>query len=170
MTSNKNWRSVAELIGMVALIVSLLFVGLQMRQTNDIAYMDLDMAIVGIMAETSDVVASNADVWVKGNAGDELTAAEFAVYNEMIAVINTRWVVAESHASQLGRPDVADLIRRDWAAFLHQNPGARKTWLAREDNLIEYRQLLAPDNPSFSGWREAIQADLALLDEAVGRE
>ena len=64
MTSNKNWRSLAELIGMVALIVSLLFVGLQMRQTNDIAYMDLDMAIVGIMAETSDVVASNADVWM----------------------------------------------------------------------------------------------------------
>ena len=81
--------------------------------------------------------------------------------------MNTRWLVAESHADRLGRDDIADLIRRDWAAFLHQNPGARRVWLTREENLIEYRQLLAPDADDFSFWRDAIQSDLAILDAAA---
>ena len=167
MTTNRGWRSVAEFVGILAVVLSLIFVGLQMRQTNGVAYMELDTTMVGIMVDTADLVASNSDVWVKGNAGEELSASESAVYNEMISVINTRWVVAESHASRLGRSDIADLIRRDWAAFLHQNPGARRAWLSREENLIKYRQLLAPDDEDFSFWRDAIQSDLAILDDVT---
>ena len=166
MNNNLSWRNVVEFVGLVALVVSLVFVGLQMRQTNDLAYMELDTTMVGIMAETADLVAENADVWVKGNAGETLSAAESAIYGELISAVNTRHVVAESQASQLGRRDIANLIRRDWAAFLHQNPGARQVWLAREDNLIEYRRLIAPDDLDFSGWRDAVSADLAILDAA----
>ena len=167
MTSSRDWRSIAEYVGILAVVLSLVFVGLQMRQTNDVAYMELDTAMVGIMAESADLITTNADVWVKGNAGDDLSPAESAIYYELIAVINTRWVVAESQASRLGRTDIADLIRRDWAAFLHQNPGAREVWLSREDKLIKYRNLLAPDAEDFSSWRDAIQSDLATLDEAT---
>lgn len=167
MTSNRDWKSFAEFVGILAVVVSLIFVGLQMMQTNDVAYMELDTTMVGIMVDTADLVATNSEVWVKGNAGEELNASESAVYYEMIATINTRWVVENMHASELGRSDIADLIRRDWAAFLHQNPGARQVWLSREENLIKYRQLLAPDAEDFSFWRDAIQSDLAILDETV---
>ncbi len=167
MSNSRNWRNVAEFVGLVALVVSLVFVGLQMRQTNDVAYMELDTTMVGIMAETADLVAANAEVWVKGNAGETLNATESAIYGELINVINTRRVVAEAQARQLGRGDISTLIRRDWAAFLHQNPGARKVWQAKEENLIEYRRLIAPDDADFSGWRDDVLADLAILDAAV---
>ena len=159
MTSNRNWKSTAEFVGILALVLSLIFVGLQMKQTNDVAYMELDTTMVGIMVDTADLVAANS--------GEELNTSESAVYYEMIAAINTRWVVENMHASQLGRTDIADLIRRDWTAFLHQNPGARQVWLSREENLIKYRQLLAPDAEDFSFWRDTIQSDLAILDEVV---
>ncbi len=167
MAINPDWRRIAELIGVLAVVLSLMFVGLQMRQTNDIAYLELDTAMVGIAVDTAELIAANSDVWVKGNAGEELTASEYAVFNEMISAMNSRLVVMNSHASQLGRDDIADLIRRDWAAFLHQNPGARHAWLSREDNLIKYRRLAAPDAADFSGWRDSVQSELAILDEAI---
>jgi hypothetical protein len=164
---NPDWRKMAELVGVLALVVSLIFVGLQMRQTNDVAFMELDVAMMGMAVDTAELIAENSDVWVRGNAGEELSASENAVYSETLFSINTRMVVMESHASQLGRDDTAYLIRRDWAAFLHQNPGARRAWLAREDNLIKYRRMLAPDAPDFSTWREAILSELAILDQQI---
>ncbi len=164
---NLNWRKTAELVGVVALVLSLVFVGLQMRQTNNVAFMELDTAMIGMAVDTAELIAENSEVWVRGNAGEDLSPSEYAVYSETLSVMNTRLVIMEAHASQLGRDDTAYLIRRDWAAFLHQNPGARRAWLAREDNLIKYRRLLAPDAADFSAWREAILSELAILDQKV---
>lgn len=167
MLSNRDWKSIAELVGVIALVLSLVFIGLQMRQTNDVAFMELDTAMVGISVDIAELVSGNSDIWIKGNAGEDLSAAEAAVYYELIAAISTRWVVSESHADQLGRIEIADLILRDWAAFLHQNPGARRVWSEREENLIRYRRLLAPDGEDFSSWRDRVQAELAVLDDVL---
>lgn len=164
---NLDWRKTAELIGVLALVMSLVFVGLQMKQTNDVAFMELDTTMVGTAVDIAELISANSDVWVTRNAGEELTESEHAVYIETLSAMNTRLVVMESHASRLGRDDISDLIRRDWAAFLHQNPGARAAWLSREDNLIQYRRLAAPDAEDFSGWRDSIQVELEALDEAV---
>ena len=147
--------------------MSLIFVGLQMKQTNDVAFMELDTTMVGAAVDIAELITTNSDVWVKGNAGEELTESERAVYIETLSAVNTRHVVMGSHASQLGRDEISHLIRRDWAAFLHQNPGARRAWLSRENNLIQYRRLTAPDAEDFSGWRDSIQSELEALDEAV---
>ena len=37
---NKNWRDTAELFGIAAIVVSLIFVGLQMKQSQEIAIAD----------------------------------------------------------------------------------------------------------------------------------
>ena len=167
MSFKPDWRKILELAGVLALVMSLIFVGLQMRQTNDIAYMELDTAMVGTAVDIAELIATNSDVWVKGLAGEELTASEDAIFTETIAAMNLRIVVLDAQATQLGRDDIGSLVRRDWAAFLHQNPGARRAWLSREDNLIKYRQLAAPNAEDYSGWRESIQAELATLDEAI---
>ncbi|MDJ0655793.1 MAG: hypothetical protein QNJ40_16630 [Xanthomonadales bacterium] len=164
---NLDWRKSVEIIGVLALVISLLFVGLQMKQTNEVAFLELDTAMVGTAVDIAELISSNPDVWVKGNAGEELTASEQAVYIELLSAMNTRLVVMESHAYQLGRDEISHLIRRDWAAFLHQNPGARRAWLSREDKLIQYRRLAAPDAEDFSGWRDSVLSELEALDSAV---
>lgn len=169
MAVNRDWKKTVELVGILALVISLIFVGLQMKQTNEIAYLELDTAMVGIAVDIAELVATNHEVWVKANAGEELTASEQAFFDEAISAMSLRVVVMASLASQLGRDDIAGLVRRDWAAFLHQNPGARRAWLSREDNLIRYRQLAAPNENDFSGWRDSIQAELAMLDQAIGQ-
>ena len=166
MATTPDWKKIAELFGILALVVSLVFVGLQMRQTNDIAYMELDTAMVAVAADVAELIATNSDVWVKGTAGEELTASEEAIFLATLSAMNLRVVVVDSQARQLGRDDIGDLVRRDWAAFLHQNPGARRAWLTREDTLIEYRQMADPNAQDFSGWRDSIKTELTKFDQA----
>ena len=68
---NLDWRKSVEIIGVLALVISLLFVGLQMKQTNEVAFLELDTAMVGTAVDIAELISSNPDVWVKGNAGEE---------------------------------------------------------------------------------------------------
>jgi len=162
---NANWKDVAELLGISAIVASLVFVGLQMRQAQEIAYSELDVSLLAIQAETTNLISVNSTVWVKGNADEELSAAESAVFYELVGLLNTRWFVEHRHATQLGRPDIAETIKYDWSAFLHQNPGARQVWQSREEKIQKYRQMLVPGGDQFSFWRDGIHADLAKLDD-----
>jgi hypothetical protein len=103
-------------------------------------------------------------VWVKGSAGEELDPAGHTIFLNLVTNLNNRWFIEFRHSNQLGRPDIAETIRHDWAAFLYKNPGARDVWLSREENLGRFRQSLVPDGDQFSFWKESILADLVKLD------
>ncbi len=68
--TKQNWKYLAELIGVAAIVASLLFVALQMRQAQDIAYSELDVSLLSIQAESANLIATNSEIWVEGNAGD----------------------------------------------------------------------------------------------------
>jgi hypothetical protein len=165
--TKQDWKSLAELLSVVAIVASLLFVALQMRQAQDIAYSELDVSLLSIQAESANLIATNSEIWVEGNAGGELTTAESVIFNEIIVLLNNRWFIEHRHAARLGRADIAEGILHDWSVFLYQNPGARRVWQAREDNLHKFRDLLLPEGDKWSFWSEKINADLARLD-AIG--
>ena len=165
--TKQDWKNLAELIGILAIVASLIFVGLQMKQAQEIAYSELDGALLSVQAETANLIASNSEIWVKGNAGGELSDQQAAVFLQLIGLINTRWFVEYRHAAQLGRTDVAETILHDWSAFLYQNPGARRVWQAREENLNKFRDILLPEGNKWMFWRDSINADLTRLD-AIG--
>ena len=165
--TKQDWKNLAELIGILAIVASLIFVGLQMKQAQEIAYSELDGALLSVQAETANLIASNSEIWVKGNAGGELTDQQAAVFLQLIGLINTRWFVEYRHSAQLGRTDVAETILHDWSAFLYQNPGARRVWQAREENLNKFRDILLTEGNKWTFWRDSINADLTRLD-AIG--
>ncbi|RLC55108.1 MAG: hypothetical protein DRI30_08110 [Chloroflexi bacterium] len=162
-----DWKDIAELVGIAAIVASLIFVGLQMKQAQDIAYSELDVSLLAIQAEATNLISANSDVWVRGNAGEELSPAETAVFSNLVALLNGRWFVEYRHATQLGRTDIAETIKYDWSAFLYQNPGARRVWLAREENLNKFRDILLTEGNKWTFWRDSINADLTRLD-AIG--
>lgn len=164
----ENLKDTVELIGIAAIIGSLVFVGFQMRQAQEIAQSELDVSLVTVGVETASLINSDSEIWVSGNADGDLSPNEAAVFFNLIAILDARWFVEYRHQVQLGRPDIAEVIRYDWSAFLHQNPGARKVLLSRLENLVRYRQMLNPQGDDFSFWTTMIQADLAKLDEISG--
>ena len=65
-----------QVIGIFALVASLIFVGFQVKQTDDIATDDLFDSIIVNTTELSSLIAENADVWARGCLGEELSYAE----------------------------------------------------------------------------------------------
>ena len=87
---NRNWKETAELIGIASLVASLIFVGLQIRQDQDIAvaqiYADHDDTVI----EWARLLSENRDLWVRGLKGDKLDDAENAVF---VAIASTYFVM-----------------------------------------------------------------------------
>ena len=74
-----NWKDVAELIGIAAIVASLIFVGLQMKQSQDIAIAASFQARTTTLAEAFSARAANtealaAELRVQGiNPNDQVT-------------------------------------------------------------------------------------------------
>ncbi len=71
------WKDVLELIGIAAIVASLIFVGLQLKQSQDIA---LSASILASRVETNSSISDHSDVWAKGNSGADLDGGETAGY------------------------------------------------------------------------------------------
>ena len=67
-------------------MVSLIFVGLQLKQSQDIVLSELDAAINSIDIEITSNISDNSDVWVRGNADAELSDSERAIHSRLVRV------------------------------------------------------------------------------------
>ena len=66
----KEWNEMAELVGIAAVVGSLIFVGLQMKQAQEIGNAERRSSLVANGIELHSLIIKNADVWIKGNAGE----------------------------------------------------------------------------------------------------
>ena len=160
-----DWKSAAELVGIAAVVFSLVFVGLELRQTRLVARIDVMNSLLSSHIELSSAISQNAELWVQGATGRELSEAEAVVFEELVINVNNKAITEYLSEDLLGNTEEAESVMDDFAAVLHQNPGARRTWLAREENLNRYRRLLRPDVDLWSFWQEEIVGRLEVLDE-----
>jgi hypothetical protein len=68
-----NWKVVAELVGIVAIVGSLLFVGIQLRQEQTIAFAEINQSAVESYVSIDAFIAEHAGALVRSNAGEQLT-------------------------------------------------------------------------------------------------
>ena len=160
-----KWKSLAELMAMTAIVASLIFVGLQIRQEQVIALSEINLSLLDSQIEFNNSINDNADIWVRGNAGEDLDQAERIIFegllDNMAYLQRTEW-------RQYGAFD-EDIFTRvpvaDFAVHLHRNPGARQTWETREEQIESDRASLIPGFAS--KFHKAVLADLKKLDEAA---
>ena len=62
MKSN-NWKDIAELVGISAIVASLVFVGMQMEQSQQLAFADSALAMSANRIEEGSLQADHIDVW-----------------------------------------------------------------------------------------------------------
>ena len=158
-----RWKTIAEFAGITGVILSLVFVGMQIRQEHRVALAERGFNIAGSFYEELNGTIENSAVWVKGNAGvDELSPTEIAIYD---ALIRKRFAHAfwNSYAAgQLG--DTRTVGLHDFAVFLHRNPGARRTWIAWMKTQNHYRETLIGE-PAGAESMNIVLADLEKLDQ-----
>jgi len=160
-------KEVAEIIGIVAILATLILIALQMRQAQLIAVADFNVSLMSVEADTAALISENSEVWVRGSAGEDLSDVDREIFEQIAAILDSRWFVEHRHMTRLGEFDQAQAILNDWSAFLHERPGLRDVWLSRQIRLNGTRELLSPDREATFGWREAIEANLEILDRAA---
>ncbi|MDX2478727.1 MAG: hypothetical protein QNK24_00150, partial [Desulfuromusa sp.] len=61
-----KWKDIAELIGITAIVLSLVFVGLQLRQSQLIAHSEIALQELESTIEAHSQINDYVDVWVSG--------------------------------------------------------------------------------------------------------
>ena len=165
MTS--SWKDAAELIGIAAILISLVFVGFQLKQAEEIAVAEMNLSLVSIGIESANLINSNVETWRKGNSEAELTADERIIFDNIVEAISTRYFVETRHAMRLGQTGQAEAMLHDWSGFLFDNPGAREVWFRQQTRTYDLRKTLNPSGESFRYFTEAVESDLRKLDGAA---
>ncbi len=157
-------KEVVELTGLAAIVASLIFVGMEIRQSQDIAMAEGYSTYFATRIEVANSIKEHSDVWRRGAAGEELSSSEMVVFSILVHQLNTNAIQAFLHAWQVSGEEEARFTARDFAGFLYQNPGARAVWSEREDNLSAYRVLHQDVVVSGDEWTNIIREYLAELD------
>ena len=119
-----NWKDFAELIGIAAIVASLLFVGLQMRQEKHIAEAQMYSERDDTTIELARLINDSADVWMKGLEGADLSESEQLKFDVLARVFYLDRVLRYERAKRLGTANPEN-IASFMAFYLYQYPGLR---------------------------------------------
>ena len=159
-----DWLQVAGLVGV---IVSLVFVGLQLKQDRQFALSEGMTDAAESSKYWAELLAGNAEIWTKGISGMELTDVETQVFDALADSFFLRWQAAWVRVLQnnLGTA-AADRFAREAAFHIHTKPGLQAYWSRRTEwtNLIsdEMSESLA------RRWMTAVNDQLALIRPKPG--
>ena len=162
-------KAIGELIGVAAIAGSLIFVGLQMQQAQQIALNESGWNGQNAQVELRSVINDHADVWVRGNAGADLDDAEAEIYRSLITSMNSRAFQVWISRRRLG--EEASPAIHDLSGFLFEHPAARVVWNERRNTLRRYREPHQIGPYVMNNFEKLIRADLEVLDAlAADRE
>ena len=118
-----KWKEGAELIGIAAIVASLVFLGLQIRQTEEVASTEIFIAYQEARKSYERLIIENADVWRRACVGEELTAPEQLIASQIFeAFLNTNYVGWQ--AARIGVANTSvDERTYAFAANMHRYPG-----------------------------------------------
>lgn len=95
-----------EFIGAIAIVVTLIYLAVQLRQNTAIAMINGTEDAGAMLFYWAELVAENPQVWVKGLSGEDLSAEESAVFWVLASASDFRYFTAWRHAKSIG-PSVA---------------------------------------------------------------
>ena len=166
----RNWKDIAEFVGIVAIVASLIFVGMQMRQDQLIAVSEALSESVN--AESNSRLGFNqyADLVVKSNNGGDLDDSELFILKNLIATEIDRVFIQFLRDVALGQANNSHELRL--TAFLHGNPGLRAVFEQHDNDIKMHvdplRSAVSLDSTYKVGsgaFRARIQGNLARLDK-----
>ena len=159
----RDWKRYAELTGIVAIVASLVFVGMQLRQDRQIAEVETLAAEQMADLELVRFLEEKGGIWRKGLA-DELLSEDEQVSFDLLAyaLFRQQSYGIRRRITLEGAVDERD--GQSYAYFIYANPGLRK-WF---DTLVDVRTLKsrAYDLPEEIRFYPKIVAEhLRILDE-----
>lgn len=120
---SKKLNDWLQVIGLFGVIASLIFVGIQVRQTQVIAEGESAMLSIEPTIAARRLLIDNIDVWIKGCAGESMSASEQAAF----AQLHRAYTQITYFAWLTSRHNILDFNPDDFvfalAANIHRYPG-----------------------------------------------
>ena len=124
-----------QVIGIFAVVASLIFVGLQMRQDRVLANVESLSSRSGTIAELANLISDNKALWVSGLNGDELPEEDQAVFQAMVEAVESYyvalWIRLRSIGRNDGRSNAAEEAVDNYAFAIYSHIGLRRAWRAQ---------------------------------------
>jgi hypothetical protein len=158
-----DWKTYAELVGITAIVASLIFVGLQLRQEQAIAVAALGQSEIEIRAELILGMSEHAVVWDKSNRGEPLTDPEMLIMKGQIDAWFRRAIVGANNRDSLGGS--GKTAGQLFAILLFENPGARDIWKAQQERERDLMRQMGPESAFIDRYADEIHENLKKLDE-----
>ncbi len=157
-----DWKGTAELVGLAAIVVSLIFVGLQMRQDQEIAEAQAYIDASAVVTELNQHIENNKEVWIKGLDGAELSLADELTFHILCRNVFLRKIAHWERARRLdaGNPD---FIAQSFAYDIHVYPGLRRYFDEFIESFEERRSAFGRTRGDDT-FTSAVEASLAELD------
>jgi hypothetical protein len=112
-----------QLVGLFGIMASLFFVGMQVRQTQAIGEGESATNFIAITVAAREMLASHADVWVKGCVGEEMSVADEAVFAQLYRTYSQTsyfaWLAARNGILEVDPRSLTNAF----AANIHRYPG-----------------------------------------------
>lgn len=144
---NLNWKAIAELIALISVVASLLFVGYELRLSREVALTDSYYASEETEANLRTMINDNAIIWRKGCLGEELDESEEVVFRQLARQLNTHYFMSWRRVLD---GIVSSVDSNRWPRVVALNmvhyPGFRDAWRTMESAAPSTRVLQQDTN------------------------
>jgi hypothetical protein len=157
-----DWKTLAELIGISAIVASLIFVGLQVRQDRQIAVSQNLLTVAADRKHWVELVSANSSIWIKGKAGHLLSPEEEEIYLSLADALELQYAADWFRAQEVPGVNSPEVFAYKFAEILSENPGLMQYWQdvstqwARQD---EYAQTPEPARR----WGDSVNRALSVI-------
>lgn len=162
--TKRDWKYIAEIAGIVAIIASLLFVGFQLQQDRRIAMAQHEASLFQARHALNQTIIDNAQIWARGNSGEELSGEEAIVFRSIVDIAVGRAFSRAQSADELGAAMQREIGIESFAIWLHQHPVAREIALSARNEQVRARESIRDDFAPNFFWR-TLEDKLQALDE-----
>jgi hypothetical protein len=122
-----NWKGIVEVIGIGAIVASLIFVGLQLQQEQKIAIVDTFGTVAEAGMNLSMQVGENLEIWQKALDGHEVTTEEYGVFIGLFNAVMIHYQQNFVRLTILGTFD-PDATASEFAYALYIFPGMKSAF------------------------------------------
>ena len=151
--SNSKLREWLEIIGIAAVVASLVFVGIEIRHSGRTALEESFNSSLANLVSIEELVVENADVWLRGCRGEELSDADRMLFTHIYHAYEFMYFMQWLRGTQ-GVASANNKLTIDNLAWnLYRSEGLRREW----DLHGEWRRHVSDEMP-FQQWRVLVEA------------
>lgn len=162
--TKSDWKSIAELVGIAAIVASLIFLSVQLIQDRQAALSGVSQNAASNYTELQVAIAYHAEVLAKSNRNEDLTEAEKIVINSLVSAMHRQAASDALERRRLGA--TGEVVSWIFASWLHDNPGALDVWNEQRDRLLVTTGNVSPDGGVINRYTDEIRTLLDLMDES----